>query len=196
MAEIGQELMLRDGAVGTKRGQPVYLTNPSIPQNGIQTRTKRTMIPGGKATVISDHQTGEILGRGGMGFWYDEEVDQGRFVKIFLDGIKQAAGLSKAGMQVFEFVYNQVRDAPSKDEIKLNFYEANLFKKDLTDRTYRRGVKELLDKEFLYRSPTDGVYFVNIRYMFNGNRLAFVKTYHLKNPPGWATSPARWAPTG
>ena len=97
MAEIGQELMLKDGAVGTKRGQPVYLTNPSIPQNGIQTRTKRTMIPGGKATVISDHQTGEILGRGGMGFWYDEEVDQGRFVKIFLDGIKQAAGLSKAG---------------------------------------------------------------------------------------------------
>jgi len=38
----------------------------------------------------------------------------------------------------------------------------------------------LLEKEFLYRSPSDGVFFVNIRFMFNGDRLAFVKSYHLK----------------
>ncbi|MGN6727614.1 MAG: hypothetical protein ACTHLZ_16975, partial [Tepidisphaeraceae bacterium] len=31
-----------------------------------------------------------------------------------------------------------------------------------------------------YRSPSDGVFFVNIRFMFNGDRLAFVKSYHLK----------------
>jgi hypothetical protein len=29
-------------------------------------------------------------------------VDATRFVKLFLDGMKQAAGLSKAGMAVFE----------------------------------------------------------------------------------------------
>jgi hypothetical protein len=38
-----------------------------------------------------------------------------------------------------------------------------------------------LDKEFLFRSPEDGTFFVNIRYMFNGDRLAFVKAYHLKD---------------
>ena len=36
------------------------------------------------------------------------------------------------------------------------------------------------EKEFLYRSTSDGVFFINIRFMFNGNRLAFVRTYHLK----------------
>jgi hypothetical protein len=41
-------------------------------------------------------------------------------------------------------------------------------------------VRELLEKEFLYRSPSDGVFFVNIRFMFNGDRLAFVRSYHLK----------------
>jgi hypothetical protein len=51
----------------------------------------------------------------------------------------------------------------------------------ISDRTYQRGVRELLEKEFLYRSPSDGVFFVNIRFMFNGDRLAFVKTYHLKD---------------
>ncbi len=97
---------------------------------------------------------------------------------MFLDGIKQAAGLSKTGIQVFELVYLQMRANPGSDEIKLNQYVA----KDhgMSDRTYQRGVRELLEKEFLYRSPSDGVFFVNIRFMFNGDRLAFVKSYHLK----------------
>ena len=50
----------------------------------------------------------------------------------------------------------------------------------LNERTFRRGLRELLEKEFLYRSTSDGVFFINIRFMFNGDRLAFVRTYHLK----------------
>ncbi len=37
-----------------------------------------------------------------------------------------------------------------------------------------------MEKEFLFRSPYDGTFFVNIRFMFNGDRLAFVKGYKLK----------------
>jgi len=165
--------------ISTKRGFPVYRTNPSVPQTkGLPTRTRRINVPGGRGAVIVDNSTGEIKGLGGVGFWWEEEVDSSRFVKLFLDGIKQAAGLSKAGMQVFELVYHEMRANPGSDEIKLNQYVA----KDhgLADRTYQRGVQELLEKEFLYRSPSDGVFFVNIRFMFNGDRLAFVKTYHLK----------------
>jgi hypothetical protein len=165
--------------LSTKRGFPVYRTNPSVPQvNGLPTRSKRITVPGGKASVIVDNGTGEIKGFGGMGFWWQEEVDSSRFVKLFLEGIKQAAGLSKTGIQVFELVYHEMRANPGSDEIKLNQYVA----KDhgISDRTYQRGVRELLEKEFLYRSPSDGVFFVNIRFMFNGDRLAFVKTYHLK----------------
>ena len=128
-----------------------------------------------------DNSTGEIKGIGGMGFWWDEEVDSSRFVKLFLDGIKQAAGLSKTGIQVFELVYHEMRANPGSDEIKLNQYVAK--DHDISDRTYQRGVRELLEKEFLYRSPSDGVFFVNIRFMFNGDRLAFVKSYHLKGSP-------------
>jgi hypothetical protein len=131
--------------------------------------------------MIVDNSTGEIKGIGGMGFWWEEEVDTSRFVKLFLDGIKQAAGLSKTGIQVFELVYHQMRANPGSDEIKLNQYVA----KDhgISDRTYQRGVRVLLEKEFLFRSPSDGVFFVNIRFMFNGDRLAFVRSYHLKGSP-------------
>lgn len=165
--------------ITTKRGFPVYRTNPSVPTADIRTRSKRFHVPGGKAAVIVDNSSGEIKGIGGMGFWWDEEVDNTRFVKLFLDGIKQAADLSKTGMQVFELVYNEMRANPGSDEIKLNQYLAR--DHGIADRTYQRGVRELLEKEFLYRSPSDGVFFVNIRFMFNGDRLAFVRSYHLKD---------------
>jgi hypothetical protein len=45
---------------------------------------------------------------------------------------------------------------------------------------YYNGLREMLDKEFLFRSPYDGTFFVNIRFLFNGDRLAFVKGYRLK----------------
>src|SRR5580704_5658937 len=176
------ELSADANQISTKRGFPVYRTNPSVPQaNGLPTRSRRFNVPGGKASMIVDHSTGELKGIGGMGFWWEEEVDSSRFVKLFLDGIKQAAGLSKTGIQVFELVYHEMRANPGSDEIKLNQYVA----KDhgISDRTYQRGVRELLEKEFLYRSPSDGVFFVNIRFMFNGDRLAFVKSYHLKGSP-------------
>jgi hypothetical protein len=166
----------------TKRGFPVYRTNPSVPAaSGMPTRSRRFQVPGGKAAMIVDNSTGEIKGIGGMGFWWQEEVDMTRFVKLFLDGIKQAAGLSKPGIQVFELVYLQVRANPNSDEIKLNQYLAR--DHGMSDRTYQRGVRELLEKEFLFRSPSDGVFFVNIRFMFNGDRLTFVKSYHLKGEP-------------
>lgn len=180
--------ILAPNQISTKRGFPVYRSNPSIPTTrGMATRTKRFHVPGGKASVIVDHSTGELKGLGGMGFWWEEEVDSSRFVKLFLDGIKQAADLSKTGMQAFELVYHQMRANPGSDEIKLNQYLA----KDhgISDRTYQRGVRELLEKEFLYRSPSDGVFFVNIRFMFNGDRLAFVRTYHLKKPEQQAELP-------
>ena len=179
MTDARQIVELPENQLSTKRGFPVYRTNPSVPSaNGLPTRNKRFQVPGGKAAMIVDNSTGELKGIGGMGFWWDEEVDPDRFVKLFLDGIKQAAGLSKTGIQVFELVYLQMRANPGSDEIKLNQYVA----KDhgMSDRTYQRGVRELLEKEFLYRSPSDGVFFVNIRFMFNGDRLAFVRSYHLK----------------
>jgi hypothetical protein len=179
MTDQRQIVEVPDNQISMKRGFPIYRTNPSVPSaNGIPTRNRRFQVPGGKGAVIVDNSTGELKGIGGMGFWWDEEVDTTRFVKMFLDGIKQTAGLSKTGIQVFELVYLQMRANPGSDEIKLNQYVA----KDhgMSDRTYQRGVRELLEKEFLYRSPSDGVFFVNIRFMFNGDRLAFVRSYHLK----------------
>jgi hypothetical protein len=65
--------------VSTKRGFPVYRTNPSVPSTThLPTRTRRFHVPGGKASVIVDNSSGEIQGIGGKGFWWEEEVGSSR----------------------------------------------------------------------------------------------------------------------
>jgi hypothetical protein len=164
-----------------KRGVPVYTTNPSVVAKDDISRYRRTQIGTEQRGLVIDGGTGEIFGRGSAFAYEFEEVDKERFVKLFLSGLKQASGLSKAGLAVFEVVYQQIRERPNSDEVQLSFYRASQHIKDLNDRTYQRGLRELLDKEFLFRSPEDGTFFINIRYMFNGDRLAFVKAYHLKD---------------
>ena len=159
-----------------KRGVRVYRTNPSIPAEHEIKKGKRARIGTETKGFVVDNGTGEILGAGGAFAYEWEEVDKERFVKLYLAGLKQAAGLSKAGLSMFEIVYNQVRANPGKDIVMLSIAETTLPR-----TTYFRGLRELLDKEFLYKSTYDSAYFVNIRFMFNGDRLAFVKGYKLKD---------------
>jgi len=161
--------------VDEKYGVPVYETNPSVPKESEIKRNKRAQIGTDTRGLIVDSGSGEVLGHGGAMVYEWEEVDKERFVKLYLAGLKQAAGLTRAGLAVFELVYSQLRERPGQDSIPLDAHSSRL-----QPVTYRRGLRELLDKEFLFRSPNPGLFFVNIRFMFNGDRLAFVKGYKLK----------------
>jgi len=180
MTEISTKIGRKVVAVAEKRGVPIYQSNPSIPSESEIKRGKRAQIGTEMRGLVVDNSSGEILGHGGAIAYEWEEVDKERFVKLYLAGLKQAAGLTKAGLSIFEVVYNQIRKTPNSDQVMLSFIAASQQIKGLTDRTYQRGLRELLEKEFLFRSPYDGVFFVNIRFMFNGDRLAFVKGYRLK----------------
>ena len=166
--------------IGEKQGMPVYRSNPSIPNAESIRMRKKVRYGDEKKGFVVDTGSGEVISVGGVGFYEFEEVDNTKFVKLFLAGIKQAAGLSKSGLTIFELVYKELQQHPGEDEIKLSYYTASEQLKGLTERTYQRGLRELLDKRFLYRSPSDGVFFVNIRFMFNDDRLAFVKGYRRK----------------
>ena len=161
--------------IAEKRGVKIYQSNPSIPSEDEIKRNKRTRIGDDVKGFVVDTGSGEILGRGGAFAYEWEEVDKERFVKLYLAGLKQATGLTKAGLVVFELVYNKLRENPGKDSVLLDALSSGL-----EARTYSRGLRELLDKEFIYRSTNPGMFFVNIRFMFNGDRLAFVKGYQLR----------------
>lgn len=104
-----------------------------------------------------------------------EEINKEHFVNLYLIGAEQFVRLSRAALAVFVLVCQQVIENSGKDTVLLAADQSNL-----TQATYFRGLRELLDKEFLFRSPYDGTFFVNIRFIFNGNRRAFITGYHLK----------------
>ena len=166
--------------IGEKKGIPIYRTNPSVPDANSISKKKKVRYGDEQRGMVLDSGSGEILGPGVATFYEFEEVDDTKFVKVFLAGIKQATGLGKAGLALLEIVYKELQNHPGEDEVRLSHYIASEQIKDLNIRTYRRGLRELLEKEFLYRSSVDGVFFVNIRFMFNGDRLAFVKGYTRK----------------
>lgn len=169
-----KELQKR-GAIATKRGVSIYLENPSVPRKGEIVKSRRTQLGNEERGLVMNESSGQIFGSGTAVAYEWEEVDKERFVKLFLDGLRQASGLSKAGLAIFEIIYNSMRESPGQDTVRLSFLTS-----DLKKTTYYSGLKELLDREFLYRTPYDGTFFVNIRYMFNGDRLAFVKAYQMK----------------
>ena len=165
-------------ALGERNGVPFYRENPSIPHRGeIQARGRSVKVAEGGKAMLVVNGTGEVLGRGSMAYMEQEEVDPTRFVKLYLEGVRQVAGLKKAGLSVFELVYNEVQATPGKDEVKLSAFTAKE-QGGLEDRTFRRGLRELLDKELIFASPYEGTFFINIKYLFNGNRLHFVKSFY------------------
>jgi len=175
MTQSGQRQEL-EGEEEKKWGVPVYATNPSVPGADEIKKLKRVKLGNEQRGLVVDNGTGEILGHGGALVYEWEEVDKERFVKLYLDGLRQAAGLSKAGLSVFEIVYNELRERPGEDTVLLSQKRSNMER-----RSYHRGLRELLEKQFLFRSQFPGMFFVNIRFMFNGDRLAFVKGYRLKD---------------
>ena len=174
----------------TRRGFPVYDHNPSI-VGPLPTRItpKRTNTMG-QAYMVAPG-TGEVVAKGSFGFVEVQEVDSEKFVKVYLDGIKQYGQLAKAGATMFEIVYRQISglEGRDRDKVTLNHYLAQKWKPDLPRSTYYRGMNELLEKEFLYRSPAADVYFVNVRFMFNGDRLVVVKAYRRKGSATQAELP-------
>lgn len=177
------EIVKKDLVIKSKYGIPIYTVNPSIPKEYEIKRNRKLRIGNDRKGIILNNGNGEIINHGGALIYEWEEVDKERFVKLYLGGLKQASGLTKAGLSVFEFVYHQLRDNHGKDFVLLDAISANM-----EERSYQRGLRDLLKKEFLFRSTNPGLFFVNIRFMFNGDRLAFIKGYTLQKTKRKKTS--------
>lgn len=165
-----------------RHGFDVYLTNPSldaaIPRK-IKTVNSSKL---GKALVIAP-ESGEVITQGTFGFMEEKEVDNEQFVKVYLAGIRKYAELSKAGCQIFEFIYEEMSgyDAKDKDRVAINFYLIRQWRSSILRRTYARGMRELLKKEFIFYSVVTDMYFINVRYIFNGDRIVLAQSYTRKN---------------
>lgn len=167
-----------DTPVG-KKSMPEYELNPSLPVVSQKARvgTRRiTNKAGDKCMIVSE--SGEILAP--AGFHEIVEVDKTQFVKVYVDGVAAFNGLGKPGAKLFKLVYAYILKNPNTDTVYLYYKDA----RSMARATFDRGVVELLAKEIIYKSTRPNMYFLNIDYMFNGDRLAMVKEYRMKATNG------------
>jgi hypothetical protein len=47
----------------------------------------------------------------------------------------------------------------------------------MSEATYTRGMRELTEKGFIAATPSQGMFWLNPSFVWNGDRLAFVKEY-------------------
>jgi hypothetical protein len=182
-ADLGRDVTKKALIVDTRKGRPVYSANPSVQSPQDIGHLKPRKIGGVERGYIVSHSSGEMK-IGGATFYQVERVDDERFVKLFLSGVRQTTGLTKPGLAMFAIVYEMMRQNPNGDRVELVFYTVSQVNPKMTERSFRRGLKELLHLNFVFDSPVPGLYFVNVTFMFNGDRMALVKVYERESASG------------
>jgi hypothetical protein len=167
----------------SKRGLVKYESNPFVIAAAINTKSgvKRISNKDGNRMMIVSENTGEIVAP--AGFWQAQEVDKTQFVKLYINGVKAFRDLTGAGTKVFEILYLKVQENIGKDYLYLSFVEIDQQVVKISKATFMKGMKELILKGFLAESLAQNKYFLNPDYMWNGDRLAFVKEYRKTNTP-------------
>lgn len=157
-----------------------YKTNPFVGSAVANAKvgTKRISNNKGDKLMIVSQETGEIMAP--AGFHEILEVDKTQFVKLFKNGVKAFTNLSNSGARVFSILYDELQKIPKQDVIHLSFSDVNQSVEPMAQATFYRGMKELLNHKFIAETETVGKYFVNPDYLWNGDRLAFIKEFRLK----------------
>lgn len=159
------------------------IINPLVePQ---QLKTKRRLVKSGRSEDLVNPATGEITGVAAI--HQIEERDDAEFVKVFAAGVAATYELTKTAQRVFQVVLDQYQRTPMSrgyaDSVELFWFGNGINGRDagMSERTWMRGLKELLEKRFLYPKTTSS-YWTNPALFFKGDRVLFIKEYRRRKP--------------
>jgi len=148
-----------------------------------QVKTKRRYVKSGRSDELINTSTGEVVGVAAI--HQVEEKDDAEFVKVFAAGVAASYDLTKTAQRVFQVVLDQYQRTPMSkgfaDYVNLFWFGDGIEGRDvgMSEFTFKRGLRELLDKRFLY--PKDSASFwTNPALFFKGDRVMFIKEYRRR----------------
>lgn len=147
-------------------------------------KTRRRLVKSGRSEDLINATTGEITGVATI--HQIEERDDAEFVKIFAAGVAATYDLTKTAQRVFQVVIDLYQQTPMSrgyaDAIDLFWFGDGIEGRDLdmSEKTFQRGLKELLLKSFLY-PKTPSSFWVNPGLFFKGDRVLFIKEYRRRS---------------
>ena len=154
--------------------------NPLV--DGVTIKTKQKQVRVGGMREMTDMSTGEVSQ---AVIVEEQELDDIHFVKVFTAGIRAAFGLSLTGSRVFQAVLEVYQRQPLTggfaDSIYISWFDGGLdgHQLDMSERTFRRGLIELLEKQFLF-PRNENLFWINPNLFFRGDRATFIKTYRRR----------------
>lgn len=155
--------------------------NPLVETRDI--RVKQRHVRTGIRRDLVDVGTGEVVAAATV--HSIEEKDDAEFVKVFAAGIAATYDLTKTAQRTFQAVLDEYQRTPMSrgfvDTLYLAWMDGGLSGRDIgmSDKTFQRGLKELLVKGFLApRSPN--AFWVNPSLFFKGDRVLFLREYRRK----------------
>lgn len=155
--------------------------NPLVEPQQITSR--RRVVRSGRADELINPKTGEIEGLATV--HVTKELDDAEFVKVFADGVAASYELTKTAQRVFQVVLDQYQRTPMSrgfaDAIELFWFGDGIDGRvvGMSEKTFQRGLKELLEKRFLApKGPS--TYWTNPALFFKGDRVLFIKEYQRR----------------
>lgn len=161
-----------------------YPTNPFLNDLVIHKRDKLLKISslGKENSVLINQSTGEITGTHVMAV---KKVDTQQFLKLFTQNIALTFDLTTAGIKALNIVMWIIQnEALNKDLITISKWHIDDFNKqndkDVSLRTFYRGLKELEKNKIIAKYIANSQYFINPNFVFNGDRIAFTTLIEKK----------------
>lgn len=151
-------------------------TNPLV--NPKELVMKERTVKVGSARELIDTSTGEVSNVNAI--YQRKIVDSERFAKIYLDGLAKTFDLTKTAQRVFQSILKLCEK--DTDSIWLNFMTISKCDENLPEATFYRGLKELLEKDFLAYSDIPNKFWINVHLFFNGDRVKFITEYVKEGP--------------
>lgn len=153
-----------------------FVKNPLLVPTEIPVKNNWATVSTGK--ILADVSTGEIERTTTVAT--RKVIDSEKFSKLYTDGVSLAFELSKPAQAVFKTVLSiQGKD---EDFIYLSFMAIQArggF--EMSERTFKRGMDELIDKRFLAHGNEPNKFWTNAHLFHNGDRVRFLTEYIKSN---------------
>ncbi|MDN7678016.1 MULTISPECIES: hypothetical protein [Burkholderia cepacia complex] len=166
----------------------IYSENPSIAQAMINTKKgiKPIFSNNSQTSIAIQEETEDDLKSIVLDFTTKKIVDKDQFIKIYIHSFPVLAELKNSTKILFQYILMSLSEQVGKDQLYLSyasyveFVEKYPLLTKVSRATYFNCLNELLENNILYKSKLTNIYFINIAYVFNGDRLRFITEYQIK----------------
>jgi hypothetical protein len=116
-------------------------------------------------------------------------LEDREFLKVFISANDVLSSLRNSAQVVFEYIFKTLQTSSSYNRTIIDvgwktyqtFCRYNDVAEEVSEKTFYRARKELIEKRIIAETEITGIYFFNLNYFFNGDRLVVVKEYIRKN---------------